>query len=429
LIANTRPFLNIGGASGLNFKTKLTSSAISKIDKNLCEASSFLIKKTSPAYAGIEADSISKLGFRSPVSSSFVEEDPQTQDRLSQERSEISNFHSYLPSPSLKGEVETEYPSTSTFFSSLRVDPFAITSYQNIIHLNLRQLFYSYNLNSQSIIKGINQVRSVHLFNFKKIFKRLNTLDALDFTGSRIKSNISLLLKYFFFSLGKALISKPIFLFEPNKIKIQLAYYLNKKNLYYYLNKSRRVIRSGAVIEKKTGDIIPQFKGRIKKDMNYYKKVNHAYNSNFGLDIPLTEQAGPMLETENTALASQESDIRLINNNSTFFKKEPLLGSLIPLLTQQLRFEEQDIVTLKQPDSSLLYQGVDKLNTIENIHTKNILQVIKKNIFILDEAFKTYLFNSNNRFNLPPIGKLPLTFTTAKAKAKAKARGSFTRFH
>lgn len=75
------------------------------------------------------------------------------------------------------------------------------------------------------------------LFNFNSLTNRINTLDSLEYLGFKINSNISILLKYFFASIGEALISKPFFIFQHNKIIIQLSFYLNK-NVYYTYKKN-----------------------------------------------------------------------------------------------------------------------------------------------------------------------------------------------
>ena len=41
-------------------------------------------------------------------------------------------------------------------------------------------------------------------------------------------------LKYFFYSIGKMLISKPVFIFQHNKIIIQLAFFFNKNVFFTY---------------------------------------------------------------------------------------------------------------------------------------------------------------------------------------------------
>ena len=66
------------------------------------------------------------------------------------------------------------------------------------------------------------------LFNFNKNFSRVNTINSLDYTGSLERKNISVLLKYFFNLIGGALISKPIFIFNNNKIKLIIS------NYYYF---------------------------------------------------------------------------------------------------------------------------------------------------------------------------------------------------
>jgi len=97
-------------------------------------------------------------------------------------------------------------------------------------NMNIRKFLYKYNLmnhvqNSQSI-----------LYNFIKLKRRINTLDSFDYTGSLLRPNISILLKYFFKQIGPALITKPIFIFNHDKIIIQLGYYIKKFSKYRIRN-------------------------------------------------------------------------------------------------------------------------------------------------------------------------------------------------
>jgi hypothetical protein len=80
-------------------------------------------------------------------------------------------------------------------------------------------------------------------FSFNKIHQRTNTIESLDYTGSLIFKNISVLLKYFFKSIGPALISKPVFYFNHHKIIIQLAYYLQEDIFLYNYKKSNKLLK------------------------------------------------------------------------------------------------------------------------------------------------------------------------------------------
>jgi hypothetical protein len=107
-------------------------------------------------------------------------------------------------------------------------------------YMNFRKFLYKYNLISHptnpSASLGHYQIIG---YNFIKTTKKINTLNSFDLTGyvAQFKDNISILLKYFFNFIGPALISKPVFIFNHNKIIIQLAYYLNKKIFYYKFKK------------------------------------------------------------------------------------------------------------------------------------------------------------------------------------------------
>ena len=65
--------------------------------------------------------------------------------------------------------------------------------------MSLRKLLYKYNLTNY-----IEHFHSI-LYNYNKISQRTNMLDSLDYTGSRIKKNITMLLKYFFFSIQQTI--------------------------------------------------------------------------------------------------------------------------------------------------------------------------------------------------------------------------------
>lgn len=103
---------------------------------------------------------------------------------------------------------------------------------KNTYLTGLRKFLYKYNL-----ISHIGQSQAI-VFNFNKNIKRINSLDSLDFTGSLIKANMSVFLKYFFNLLGGALISKPVYTYTNKKIIIQLSYFFNKNT--YFFNDSEK---------------------------------------------------------------------------------------------------------------------------------------------------------------------------------------------
>ena len=80
--------------------------------------------------------------------------------------------------------------------------------------------------------------KQVISYSFTKNINRTNTLNSLDHTGSLLKVSISVILKYFFKIMGLALISKPVFIFSPNKVNIQISYFMNNK--IYFSNSSMR---------------------------------------------------------------------------------------------------------------------------------------------------------------------------------------------
>ena len=106
-------------------------------------------------------------------------------------------------------------------------------------YLGLRKLFFKSKLNSLQHIQSVDRTGEVIAFNFNKNSRRLNTLDSFDLTGTLAVRpqgrylNASLLLKYIFKAMGGALISKPIFIFNQNKITIKLFYFLSK-NIYFF---------------------------------------------------------------------------------------------------------------------------------------------------------------------------------------------------
>ncbi len=111
------------------------------------------------------------------------------------------------------------------------------------VNLGLRNFF----LKKKRILEDTINIRSkksefglgeIITYNFNKNTRRINTFDSLDFTGSRIYSNVSLILKYIFKSIGGAIISKPLFIFNHNKITIKLFYFISK-NIYFFNNNEK----------------------------------------------------------------------------------------------------------------------------------------------------------------------------------------------
>jgi hypothetical protein len=126
-------------------------------------------------------------------------------------------------------KYKEKYGYKSEFMSPNILGQLAIKSIKNY-NMNIRKFLYKYNIMNQ--IKNSQSI----LYNFIKIKRRINTLDSFDYTGSLLRPNISVLLKYFFLKIGPALISKPIFIFNHNKVIIQLGYYIKKYSKYKVKN-------------------------------------------------------------------------------------------------------------------------------------------------------------------------------------------------
>ena len=80
--------------------------------------------------------------------------------------------------------------------------------------------------------------RKIITYNYIKNNSRENAINSFDHTGSLLKMSISVVLKYFFKLMGLALISKPIFIFNQNKVIIQISYYINRR--IFFLNNNTR---------------------------------------------------------------------------------------------------------------------------------------------------------------------------------------------
>ena len=105
--------------------------------------------------------------------------------------------------------------------------------------LGLRKIFYSLKLFRYFRYSGVHTgQKQIITYNYIKNNSRTNTINSLDHTGSLLKLNISVILKYFFKLMGLGLISKPIFIFNNNKITIQISYFINKK-IFFVNNKTK----------------------------------------------------------------------------------------------------------------------------------------------------------------------------------------------
>jgi len=105
--------------------------------------------------------------------------------------------------------------------------------------LGLRKILSEFKLFRYFRYSGANTgPKQVISYSFTKNINRTNTLNSLDHTGSLLKVSISVILKYFFKIMGLALISKPVFIFSPNKVNIQISYFMNNK--IYFSNSSMR---------------------------------------------------------------------------------------------------------------------------------------------------------------------------------------------
>jgi len=108
-------------------------------------------------------------------------------------------------------------------------------------NLGLRKILLKSKLNSLQHIQSTNRSGEIITYNFNLNTRRLNIFNSFDFTGSSAAFrrshgsylNISVLIKYFFKTIGGAIISKPLFIYNHNKITIKLFYYLSK-NIYFF---------------------------------------------------------------------------------------------------------------------------------------------------------------------------------------------------
>jgi hypothetical protein len=138
-----------------------------------------------------------------------------------------SGYPNPIPTPAAHAYASNERVAVVGYPSRTRTQP-QREGYEGEGNKALRKLFFKYNL-----ISSIGHYISIG-FNFININNRINTHDSFDYTGSLLKSNISILLKQFFFSLltlGSnhlpVLISKPVYIFNHNKVIIQLGYFLD----------------------------------------------------------------------------------------------------------------------------------------------------------------------------------------------------------
>lgn len=116
--------------------------------------------------------------------------------------------------------------------------------------LGLRKLLLKSKLNSLQHSQSTNRalVREIITYNFNRNTRRYNIFNSFDFSGSSPAGqgrrshgsylNVSALIKYFFKTIGGAIISKPLFIFNHNKITIKFFYYLSK-NIYFFSNSEK----------------------------------------------------------------------------------------------------------------------------------------------------------------------------------------------
>lgn len=148
---------------------------------------------------------------------------------------------------------------------------------QSVSVLGLRRYLFRYNQMSD-----IGHSQSI-TFNFIKNLKRLNTLDSMDHTGSLIRYDISVLLKYFFKIIGGALISKPVFIFTNKTLIIKLFFYI-RKNIYFLNNKDKNKLQY--LLLKNTQLITPKLLSKYfvssSSGLNSPYKFNHKAGAQIG---------------------------------------------------------------------------------------------------------------------------------------------------
>lgn len=311
-----------------------------------------------------------------------------------------------------------------------------------IYHVNLRQLFFKFN-----IMKSINQSNTL-LYNFNKINYRQNMQNALDYTGSLLKSNVSVLLKSFFWNLlnyEKAidnhvpiLISKPVFVFNQDKIIIQLSYYLDVKLLNYLKNKFKFFINIfNIMIRKNTKNSkifiktklihklflgVPLFKYNLpyfSEMVKFFAFVSSSKISGKKKDLNLKLNASrhilsvPKFKEDNRLLqpASYTGRRQLLtnlnfteNNNVNFIKFSAHSQKQLNNSNQKNHHFSlsKDVYLLKilKQENNLKNKVPGSL--IKNYIKSNKRNIISKNYLIKNSRFKklinTNLFNVNNLF-------------------------------
>lgn len=219
--------------------------------------------------------------------------------------------------------------------------------------LGIRRYFFRYNNmnqigNSQSIV-----------YNFNQNLKRMNTLDSMDHTGSLIKYNVSVLLKYFFKIIGGALISKPVFIFKNNKIIIKLYFFL-KKNIYLFNNNNNKNLQY--FLLNRLSQASTEMGRRVNKWL-FFKKSKHIFKNVINSKRPRmvhgtnTETNNKLLKKVNNIIKENILKNKLNFNILSIYRKE--FNALTFVLENYFNCSVQlELTRLKYPffDSNILAQ-------------------------------------------------------------------------
>ena len=128
----------------------------------------------------------------------------------------------------------TSYPLNSLF--NFEIDNKGINYYNQ---LGLKKTLFKFKFFRYFRYSGVHTGnKKVISYNFIKNSSRTNAINSIDHTGSLLKLSISVILKYFFKLMGLALISRPVYIFNHNKVIIQISYYINRK--IFFLNNNAR---------------------------------------------------------------------------------------------------------------------------------------------------------------------------------------------
>lgn len=258
------------------------------------------------------------------------------------------------------------------------------------IEPKLRKLLYL-----QNNVNNMGNNQAI-LYNFLSTSRRINTIESFDYIGSQVKKNISVLLKYFFFKVGPALISKPVFIFNHNKLIIKLGYYINKKIYFYPYSYGKYLIKK--LKSKDSKKWIANLKGPLKIKyirqftylLNDWKNFLKYKNNKFIYVSP--NQNNKLLP--NTSIsdwkgrAGLNSRLDLINNkNLTFLSKKK---------------ENKNKFIILNVKNSILFSLKDKLNALilflEN-YFKLPIQLELTRILnpLLDSNMMTQIINFNGK--------------------------------